>query len=321
MPQQLALLDEPRPTPQFRDVPTAELSFIPQEISAGFRESIERLGILQPIVVIQTRVAHRAGAAPGTANYNVVAGRRRAVAARALGLATVPAMVFPAGTSRARAAAIAISENNQRRPNVITDLLAIENMIANGYSERRIADDLSLPISTVRARLRLRNIPAQVREALDTGTVAVTVAEAIARLDPDTQGRVTRMLVETGTLTMAQVRDARSVAVDEQISVLEQVLPAAAVESVRATVDLQQTVVLHRTIVWDEGTVTLSAESTGWLEVTEVLLAVAAVLPTDDIDRADQVVALLDEAVRLTQRLTPTVVHPPVPPAAPRRRR
>lgn len=173
-------------------------------------ESMRSIGMLQPVAVVQ-----------GTGeNYGIAAGRRRVRAARDIGMNPIPALVFPTGTPRHVAAAIALTENNQRRPNPLTDFVAIEAMMRTGVSEREIADQLHLPIGTIRARMRLGGLLAPMRRALETGRISTAVAEQIARLPPTRQEALEETLEANDRLTASDVRGVREARAAEQIDAM-----------------------------------------------------------------------------------------------------
>jgi hypothetical protein len=170
-------------------LPLSELRWRTMPPTAQFRESIRRQGVLQPIAVIgPSRAGH----------YLVAAGRRRCTAVQQIAAADpaftrrMPCLVFPQGTPRHVAAAMALSENVQRRSNPVTDLSAIEEMIHTGASVRDIADQLNMPITVVQARMRLGNLIPELREALDAELISVANAERVARMGHPAQQRLVR---------------------------------------------------------------------------------------------------------------------------------
>jgi ParB/RepB/Spo0J family partition protein len=292
--EQTSLLPSEAITPRFEQVETDHLVFTTQTISGVFKSSIERLGILQPLVVIGPVMG-------GTReNYAVVCGRRRATAAAALSLRTVPALVFPRGTPRGMAAAMAITENNHRRPNVLTDLLAIEDLLRRGFSERTISDELGVPIQTVKARLRLKQLPDILRAALDSTAISATLADRIVRLPSEEQTRLARQWRETGRLTIADVRAARTVSAETQLAMLDLSLPVG--ETVVDDVDQRQRedVVQPRghpiTFTNNVESITLDARTPDWDMVARVLEMLVDYMPLDDSFFADDVAAVLEQA-------------------------
>ena len=107
-------------------------------------QSIKRSGIIEPIVVRPV----------GNASYEVVAGERRAQAARSLGLTTVPCIVREC--SDEEALVIGIVENLQRAElNPMDRARGISRLCAYGRSQEEIGDALGIAQSSVAHHLRL----------------------------------------------------------------------------------------------------------------------------------------------------------------------
>jgi len=128
-----------------RHVPLADVDMAnTRPASARMLESVRRLGILQPVVLIQLRGG----------GHRIVAGRRRVWAASTLGYEGIAAMVYPVGTPVRLAAAISVTENLQRAPNILSDAGAIRALLNDGYSAARIQEALGLTDATMAVRLR-----------------------------------------------------------------------------------------------------------------------------------------------------------------------
>ena len=135
-------------------------------------QSIRRTGILQPILV--TRSGDR---------YRILAGERRARAARAAGLKEVPVVVREGLADRDHIL-IALIENVQRR-----DLTALEEAEAYrhlredfGLTQEEIAERVGKDRATVANSLRLLKLPAEVRKALEEEALSAGHARALLAL-------------------------------------------------------------------------------------------------------------------------------------------
>ncbi len=150
---------------------------IPPEALAELAQSIASQGILQPLLARpHPDIADR---------FQLIAGERRWRAAQQAGLAIVPVLVRRLSDTEAMAAALV--ENLQRQ-----DLNAIEE--AEGY--RRLIDEFDMTQeqlgqavgksrSHIANSLRLLNLPAPVREAVQAGQLTAGHAKALlAHPDP-----------------------------------------------------------------------------------------------------------------------------------------
>ncbi|RRR76465.1 MAG: ParB/RepB/Spo0J family partition protein [Candidatus Viridilinea halotolerans] len=140
--------------------------------SALFLDSVKNLGILQPIQLIRTS----RGASP----YIVAAGRRRIKAARATGMESIPAIVFPEGW--VRPAVLAIAENEQRSTNDLSDLLAIESMRQEGFTDEQIRDSIGMGKPRFESIVVMQKLLPELRAALEQGKISIGLSRAIAPL-------------------------------------------------------------------------------------------------------------------------------------------
>jgi ParB family chromosome partitioning protein len=136
------------------------------------RASIQRHGILQPIVLRQVE-----------GGYELISGERRWRAAQGVGLAKVPAVVRTS-VSDADMLELALVENVQRR-----DLDPMERAL--GYralmdklslTQQGVADRVGQKRATVANHLRLLELPEQVQEALQKGLISMGHARALLGL-------------------------------------------------------------------------------------------------------------------------------------------
>jgi ParB-like chromosome segregation protein Spo0J len=178
-------MPEERYTPTLMDIPLSRITGNTLEPGAGFVENLRVVGLMNPVTVRQT--TNRP--VNGRLEYELAAGRRRVAAMRLIrgeeGI--IPANVFPAGTPMSLIHAMSISENTQRRPNPLTDLRAIEALVAGGANEEQIARELHLPIGTIRSRMRLASLIPELRDAMEAGRMSPSTGERAARLNGEQQ--------------------------------------------------------------------------------------------------------------------------------------
>lgn len=145
-----------------------------QQALAELAASIERHGLLQPVVV--TRAPE--------GGYHLIAGERRWRAAKIAGLKNLPAVVRDTPDSSEQLA-LALIENLQRE-----DLTPIEEARAYhhlrvelGLSQEEIARRVGKDRSTVANSLRLLQLPLSVQENVDAGSLSAGHARSLAGLD------------------------------------------------------------------------------------------------------------------------------------------
>jgi len=204
--------------------------FDPQKLQQ-LTESVRQHGILEPLLV---RPAAKAGL------FELVAGERRFRAAKAVGLTTVPVTIRE--LSDEDALQLALVENLQREDlnpieetEGVLQLLALrlnipsidvppllyrmrneaigntnQNVLIN--SEAQAVETVFAELGTISwesfatARLPLLRLPPEVLEALRSGAIAYTKAQAIARIKDDQQRRQLLAEVMSQDLSLAQIK-------------------------------------------------------------------------------------------------------------------
>ena len=160
--------------------------------------SIGKTGILQPILV--TRAGDR---------YRILAGERRARAARLAGLTEVPVVVREGLADRDHLL-FALVENLQRR-----DLTALEEADAYrhlredfGLTQEEVAERVGKDRATVANALRLLKLPAAVRASLEDGSLTAGHARALLALPSAAdQEKLAKEFVRRGlSVRMAEAR-------------------------------------------------------------------------------------------------------------------
>ncbi len=180
--------------------------------SAKLRELIHELGLLQPIIV----------ATGDSGRYQVIDGRRRAKAIALLAEedrwpapAQLEALVIEGDDTRRHEVrgGLTLALHASRSPSPASELQAIETILAVGGADResatvkQIAAHTGLGVQTVRSRLRLRSLIAELRLAFDEGRISASVAEAAARLPEAQQRALVHQLGGKAGLTLARVRE------------------------------------------------------------------------------------------------------------------
>lgn len=188
----------------------------------GLAESVRVQGVVQPIVVRPAEA--------GT--YELVAGERRWRAARAAGLATIPALVRE--TDDRESLVLALVENVARE-----DLSPIEE--ARAYSLLMDEFDLSLgevaervgrSKPTVSNRIRLLELPEDVLGLVERGLLSEGHARAVLSV-PDHEGRriLARKVVAQGLSVRATERAARWAGASRKPRRAQRVDPALAAQA------------------------------------------------------------------------------------------
>lgn len=152
---------------------------------AELEASIRAHGILVPLLVRPEPVPVGAEA---SARYEVIAGSRRLLAARTLGLLDVPVIIRACADVEARA--LALADNLVRESmSALDEAAAYAAMLAADprCTVEVVAAAVSRSVSVVRRRLKLRNLVPPVAEACRSGEITLAHAEMIAGLHPDVQ--------------------------------------------------------------------------------------------------------------------------------------
>lgn len=132
------------------------------------RQSIERYGVLQPIVVRRA-----------AGYYEIIAGERRFQAAKLAGREEIPALVVTADSDRVME--LALIENIQRADlNAIEEAVAYEQLMQTlGLTQQQLADRVGKSRSHVTNSLRLLRLPSSVQHAVMIGELTMGHARAI----------------------------------------------------------------------------------------------------------------------------------------------
>lgn len=150
----------------------------------GIRElaySIREFGFLQPLVV--TRKEHETESGVGVA-YELIAGERRLLAAKMLGLAHVPAIIRNVNLEREKLE-LAVVENIQRENlNPIETARALARLQDEfRLTQREIAAKLGKSRETVANAVRLLGLPTNIQQALEKNEISESHGRLLLTLD------------------------------------------------------------------------------------------------------------------------------------------
>jgi ParB family chromosome partitioning protein len=148
-----------------------------QEALEELAISIRNQGVIQPIVVRPL-----ANAAPGTPQYEIIAGERRWRAAQIAGLATIPAVIRRVPDEAA--IAMALIENIQREDlNPLEEARALERLIAEfGVTHEQAADAVGRSRAAVSNLLRLLQLAPEVAGMVEKRQLEMGHARALLGL-------------------------------------------------------------------------------------------------------------------------------------------
>lgn len=168
-------------------------------------DSIRRYGVLQPIVV---RRAAEGAARP----YELVVGERRWRASQRAGRDTVPAVVQD--VEPRDLLEVALVENVQRRDlNPIELAQAFRALLETGRTQDEVGERVGLDRSTVANHLRLLELPKELQEDVELGTLSMGHAKALLQLpNPERRRHLRDRIVEEALSVRAAEALARSLA-------------------------------------------------------------------------------------------------------------
>ena len=194
---QALMPDAPRlDTPAERRVPLSEIRpnprqprrFFDEQKIAELADSVRDQGILQPLVV--RKVA---------GGYELILGERRFRAAQRAEMEHVPVIVKEA--SDAESLEMALVENIQREElTPIEEALAYRQLMEEfDLTQEQVARRVGKSRPTVTNLLRVLNLPDEIRDAVDAGSLSAGHARALLALDaPAEQLRVGRRVIQRG---------------------------------------------------------------------------------------------------------------------------
>jgi ParB family transcriptional regulator, chromosome partitioning protein len=154
----------PPETPVFLEIPAEQVRPDPRQPRKemgdleGLKASIAACGVLQPLVV----------SPDGPGSYLIIAGERRYTAARALGLATLPAVVRT--VEEHQRLELQLVENLHRKDlNPLEEAASYRRLMDEfGLTQEQVAGRLGRSVAAVNQTLRLLDLPERVREEFQT---------------------------------------------------------------------------------------------------------------------------------------------------------
>lgn len=162
--------------------------------------SIREYGILQPLVVNKIEEETEYGT---KVKYVLIAGQRRLMAARILGIKTVPAIIKN-NTKNSEALEIAIVENIQREDLNVIERARAYAMLSDefGLTQREIAVKLGKSREYVANALRLLSLPSDIQNSLAEGEINESHARIIMQVDDiELQKRLLDQIISRGLST------------------------------------------------------------------------------------------------------------------------
>jgi ParB family chromosome partitioning protein len=148
-----------------------------RELAASIRE----FGLLQPIVVSKTEKDTETGTEVG---YELIAGERRLMAAKLLGMETIPAIVRNMRLERERLE-LAIIENLQRENLNPLEMARAYARLQDEFrlTQREVAARLGKSRETVANTLRLLDLPSDIQEAIEKGQLTESHGRLLLTID------------------------------------------------------------------------------------------------------------------------------------------
>lgn len=163
-----------------------------QEDLDDLMASIKEHGILQPLVVTEI----------GDGTYELIAGERRLRASKAIGLATVPVIVREADSKKKLE--WALIENIQRQDlNAVEEAIAYKQLMADfGLTQEAVAERVGKSRSQVANTVRLLDLPADIRKALEEGKITRSHARTLLAEDNPARQQELFERMLTGAVTV-----------------------------------------------------------------------------------------------------------------------
>ncbi|HTF57273.1 MAG TPA: ParB/RepB/Spo0J family partition protein [Planctomycetota bacterium] len=177
------------PVDEIHDNPQQPREYVVEGPHASLKASIEKYGVIVPVIVNRDH-----------GRYVLIAGQRRLMAARELGMKMIPAIVRT--LSPREMMQVATLENLHRESlNPIDLVLMLDRLRLRcpGVTETDLAHTMGLKPEEVARGRALLKLPVPVQEALRAGMVTEAQAEIVADIeDPNVQLEVVEMAYNAG---------------------------------------------------------------------------------------------------------------------------
>ena len=179
---------------------------------AAFLRSIETWGVREPIVITRDI---------DTSILRLRDGRRRLQAAIKLEHNNIPVKEY--ALESISGVALTLDSNAQRSANPIAEFEAIQEFVAEAsakgktVTEQDIYQATGMPVQTIRKRLKLVQLPTEIKDAVGERKVALGVAESIAPLQEYQKGQLLDKFRDVGKLTGNDVHEVKQVKQKEEI--------------------------------------------------------------------------------------------------------
>lgn len=175
-----------------------------QEALKDLAASIREFGLLQPLVVTKIEKETPSGL---DVEYQLIAGERRLMASKMLGLRVIPAIIRNVNLEREKLE-LAIIENIQRENlNPVETARAFQRLQEEfKLTQREIASKLGKSRETVANSVRLLDLPPYVQEALQKGEISESHGRLLLAIDDPA---VQRKLFEDITMHRLTTRDVK----------------------------------------------------------------------------------------------------------------
>lgn len=149
--------------------------------------------------------------------YQLVAGNRRVYAAHLGGKESLRADVYQPGDISPTL--VTVAENNQRKPNPLSDYDAIMPML-NSHTIEEVAAQLHLPVGVVRRAIKLQKLDSRLLQMARSGDIAMGTALKLASKPKSVQEAVLAKAAEGADVTADLVKRCTTTVVQAQMPTL-----------------------------------------------------------------------------------------------------
>jgi ParB/RepB/Spo0J family partition protein len=192
--------------------------------AARLVKSITQVGILQPpsVMLVQGGDIHAADA-----TFQVIAGRRRVLAARLTGLVVIKCEVYETSTTQL-ASLLTLIENEQRSAAWVKEVEALRKLIDEKVG--LTLDDLAafgFDRASLRERLKIAQLPATLVERVLAGTLNRETARKLIRLTRAQQERIAALATAGEDITVEVVKHCLRAQIDAGLAPMQEQLREA----------------------------------------------------------------------------------------------